>query len=63
LEERKSQPLYSAKLRDLAIQFTKMILILLFIFPVFTRNFPTGVVMKYKGGKYYGQEDKEKIPV
>jgi hypothetical protein len=40
-----------AKLRDLAIQFTKMILILLFTFPVFTRNLPTRVVMKYKGGK------------
>jgi hypothetical protein len=51
LEERKSQPLYSAKLRDLAIRFTKMILILLSIFPVFTKNLPTRAVMKYKGGK------------
>jgi len=48
---RGAAPLSPAKLRDVAIQFTKMILILLSTFPVCTRNLPTRVVMKYKGGK------------
>jgi hypothetical protein len=42
---------FSIRYRILAIQFTKMRLILLSTFPVFTRNLPTRAVTKYKGGK------------